>query len=67
MAFACDIDLQVAGTFIDQEREQADHRVYRRPAADNAGQSRRHAGGGLGDFPGEQDQGLFVRMAHGES
>ncbi len=38
-----------------------------RAAADNAGQARCHAGGGLGDFPGEQDQRLFLRVSHGQS
>jgi hypothetical protein len=58
------VDLQGAGVFVDQEREQADQRIDRRSSADDAGQSWRHAGRGLGDFPGEQDQRRFQWMAH---
>ncbi len=66
MALAHEINVQRAGGFVDQEREQPDQRIHRRPATDNAGQPRRHAGGGLGDFPGEHDQCLLVRMTHRE-
>ena len=58
MALAVDLHAQRALRLVDQEREQADHRIHRRPAADDAGQAGRHPGGGLGDLAGEQHQGF---------
>ncbi|MOA02376.1 hypothetical protein D3C78_1218250 [compost metagenome] len=60
------IDFQRAGRFVDQERIQTDQRVHRRPATDDAGQARCHAGGRLGDLAGKQDQCLLVRVPHRE-
>ncbi len=64
MTLAGKVDLQPAGVLVQQEGEQADHRVHRRPATDDAGEPWGHAGGGLGDFPGEQHQRRLVRVAH---
>ena len=49
-----------------QGGEQADARHRLGPAADQPGQARRHAGGGLGDFPGEQAQRLAVVVQGGD-
>ncbi|CRQ82760.1 hypothetical protein PAERUG_E16_London_17_VIM_2_04_14_02801 [Pseudomonas aeruginosa] len=66
MALAVDLHAQRALRLVDQEREQADHRIHRRPAADDAGQAGRHPGGGLGDLAGEQHQGFLARMPDGQ-
>ena len=65
MALAVDLHAQRALRLVDQE-EQADHRIHRRPAADDAGQAGRHPGGGLGDLAGEQHQGFLARMPDGQ-
>src|SRR5690606_12051093 len=61
-----EFDFQGARALVDQERKQANYRIHGGTTADDAGQAWRHAGGGLGNLTGEQHQGLFLGVAHGQ-